>query len=288
MYIAKIVQNGSNQPQLYYCHTDPLGTIKALTDTNGEVVKTFEHEPFGKESMETGALEEESRFTGKSLDSTGLYYFNARYYNPTIGRFISADPASEGLNLYVYCNNNPLMFVDPDGRRIDDLNQWVSYDADGEVLSSETEIVGDIEYSKQFVEKTETLHITDQRGVKKLEVRKAKNAKYSKVGFEVAVGVMGNYYKLGEIIIISIGVPVQLLDEEHPVVTALKEAKDFNHNNITLVTQYYQWKNFNKESFECEISLSEPQYYLKSEYDGILYNLSISPSEYNKIVGFCK
>ena len=81
------------------------------------------------------------------------------------------------------------------------MNQWVSYDADGEVLSSETEIVGDIEYSKQFVEKTETLHITDQRGVKKLEVRKAKNAKYSKVGFEVAVGVMGNYYKLLSVLV---------------------------------------------------------------------------------------
>ncbi len=101
---------------MYYCHTDPLGTIKALSDINGEVVKTFEHEPFGKESMVTGELDEESRFTGKSLDSTGFYYFNARYYDPTLGRFISADPAKQGLNWYVYCNNNPLSFIDPTGR----------------------------------------------------------------------------------------------------------------------------------------------------------------------------
>ena len=115
MYIAKIVKKGTNQPELYYCHTDPLGTIKALTDTNGQVVKTFEHEPFDRESMETGALEDESCFTGKRLYSTSLYYFNARYYDPTIGRFISADPARQGLNGYVYCSNSPLMFVNPDG-----------------------------------------------------------------------------------------------------------------------------------------------------------------------------
>lgn len=66
-------------------------------------------------TSETGSLHETPRFTGKPLDSKGLYYFNARYYNPTIGRFISADPARQGLNWYVYCNNNPLMYVDPDG-----------------------------------------------------------------------------------------------------------------------------------------------------------------------------
>ena len=44
-----------------------------------------------------------------------LYYFNARYYDATIGRFINVDPIQDGLNWYVYCNNNPLSFKDPTG-----------------------------------------------------------------------------------------------------------------------------------------------------------------------------
>jgi uncharacterized protein RhaS with RHS repeats len=47
--------------------------------------------------------------------STGLYYFNARYYAPAIGRFITSDPIKDGLNWYVYCKNNPLRYVDPNG-----------------------------------------------------------------------------------------------------------------------------------------------------------------------------
>ena len=55
-------------------------------------------------------------------NETGLYYLNARYYDPSIGRFISPDVLSildetkgqiNGLNLYMYCNNNPIMYVYP-------------------------------------------------------------------------------------------------------------------------------------------------------------------------------
>ncbi|MDY0295654.1 MAG: RHS repeat-associated core domain-containing protein, partial [Acholeplasmataceae bacterium] len=63
------------------------------------------------------------RYRSYRFDSgTGLYYLNARYYDPSIGRFISADsinyldPSSgQGLNLYAYCGNNPVMYVDPSG-----------------------------------------------------------------------------------------------------------------------------------------------------------------------------
>jgi RHS repeat-associated protein len=56
-------------------------------------------------------------YTGKDFEQdTGLYYFGARYYDPEVGRFITADPMKDGLNYYAYCNNNPLGMVDPDGR----------------------------------------------------------------------------------------------------------------------------------------------------------------------------
>ena len=60
-------------------------------------------------------------FTGQRLDSTGLYYYNARYYDPTIGRFISADiivpnqATPQAFNRYSYCLNNPLEYIDPSG-----------------------------------------------------------------------------------------------------------------------------------------------------------------------------
>lgn len=54
-------------------------------------------------------------YNGKELDDTNLYYFGARYYDAEVGRFISEDPAKDGLNWYGYCNNNPLKFVDPTG-----------------------------------------------------------------------------------------------------------------------------------------------------------------------------
>jgi len=58
----------------------------------------------------------EYSFTGKKRDEgTGLVYFNARFYDPEIGRFITVDPIRDGVNWYVYCGNNPLRYVDPSG-----------------------------------------------------------------------------------------------------------------------------------------------------------------------------
>ena len=56
------------------------------------------------------------RFTGKDWDEeAGLYYFNARWYDPELGRFITEDPIRDGVNWYGYVDNGPLMFTDPTG-----------------------------------------------------------------------------------------------------------------------------------------------------------------------------
>ncbi|MGE5557317.1 MAG: RHS repeat domain-containing protein [Bacillota bacterium] len=55
-------------------------------------------------------------YTRKKADEeTGLVYFGARFYDPEIGRFITEDPAKDGVNWYVYCENNPLKYIDLDG-----------------------------------------------------------------------------------------------------------------------------------------------------------------------------
>jgi RHS repeat-associated protein len=79
--------------------------------------------PFGV-CLQSPNIPTDKLFTGQRLDSTGLYYYNARYYDPTIGRFISPDTVIQNLanpqclNRYSYCLNNPLKYTDPSGRNV--------------------------------------------------------------------------------------------------------------------------------------------------------------------------
>lgn len=91
--------------------TDHLGSTLLMTDENGASIWTGESSPFGDRTTDDSV-----KYTGKDKDSdTGLYYFNARWYDPVLGRFISEDPARDGLNWYVYTYNNPLKYTDPTG-----------------------------------------------------------------------------------------------------------------------------------------------------------------------------
>jgi RHS repeat-associated protein len=102
-----------------YYHTDHLGSTRVMTDESGTPLCEISYRPFGQ--AEKRGDGKNSLYTGKDDDSTGLYYFGARYYDPQNGRWIERDlkggvlenPAS--LNRYVYCYNNPLLYVDPDG-----------------------------------------------------------------------------------------------------------------------------------------------------------------------------
>ena len=70
---------------------------------------------FGTQYTKDGDLDEAHGFGGKEFDADiGLNYFNARWYDPELGRFISEDPVANP-NLYIYGNNNPLSYIDPDG-----------------------------------------------------------------------------------------------------------------------------------------------------------------------------
>ncbi|MBE0433802.1 RHS repeat-associated core domain-containing protein [candidate division WOR-3 bacterium] len=113
----------------YFYHNDYLGSAKAMTDNAGTKVYSWLGYPFGKQYSITGASYSNYRFTGKEYDvSTGLYYFGARYYMPEIGRFITPDPIVGvrtlnlkdpiSLTLYSYAKDNPLRFIDPEGRQV--------------------------------------------------------------------------------------------------------------------------------------------------------------------------
>src|SRR3989344_7695486 len=110
--LAKIQDNN-----IVYYFSDNIGSTSLQTDSSGNVNFKANYLPFGKELSFSSTNNEKYGFTGKEFDiESSLNYFNARYYNPSNGKFISNDPIfkpTEGG--YQYVNNNPLTITDPSG-----------------------------------------------------------------------------------------------------------------------------------------------------------------------------
>ncbi len=112
-----------------YIHQDALGSTVLITDANEKVVEEYEYTPFG-EIAGLGNGNHSYLFTGQEYDiESDLHYYNARYYNPRTGRFLSRDPfmgvagSTLSRNAYIYVENNPLKHTDSTGLwfGIDDL-----------------------------------------------------------------------------------------------------------------------------------------------------------------------
>ena len=119
--VAKRTTLYGASPKMNYQHTDGLGSLVAVTDIAGTVVRRERNTPYGEPADGTWA--NGHGYTGHQNDAaTKLVYMQRRYYDPMIGRFLSVDPVTahvdsgSNFNRYWYANNNPYKFTDPDGR----------------------------------------------------------------------------------------------------------------------------------------------------------------------------
>jgi RHS repeat-associated protein len=130
------------------------GDVVQLTGSSGNVIKAYDYDAFGNEKTPDPADANSFRYCGEYIDKeTGSIYLRARYYDPTIGRFISedsyfgkdSDPLS--LNLYTYCANNPINAWDPTGhRKISDDNFGI-YGTGKSIPSTLYDLENDSKYS---------------------------------------------------------------------------------------------------------------------------------------------
>ena len=116
------VSSKKSDGSFFFYHTDYISSSNVITDASGNQTALYEYDPYGTTVTHTGATEVKHRFTGQEADdSTGLYYYGARYMDPQLGRFITADPTvqhpndPQDLNRYAYARNNPIRFTDPTG-----------------------------------------------------------------------------------------------------------------------------------------------------------------------------
>jgi RHS repeat-associated protein len=94
---------------------DALGSVRQLTEANGEITLAKTYDPYGTAMNAVGSGSSSYGFASEQADASGLVYLRARFYSPSDGRFLTKDPSRAENNLYLYARANPINYVDPSG-----------------------------------------------------------------------------------------------------------------------------------------------------------------------------
>ncbi len=107
---------------LYYVLKDHLGSASVVTDASGNIVGENRYYPFGETRLSTGSIFTDKLYTGqREMAGLGIYHYQARFYSPKLGRFLSPDTIipefanPQSWNRYSYVYNNPIRYNDPTG-----------------------------------------------------------------------------------------------------------------------------------------------------------------------------
>ncbi|KWX77768.1 hypothetical protein AML91_07025 [Paenibacillus jilunlii] len=119
----------------YYYLYNGHGDVVQIVDTSGAVINNYTYDEWGNITSQEEGTSNSFKYTGEVYDAeTGLYYLRARYYDPSMGRFLNED-TYEGqidnplsLNLYTYVSNNPLIYNDPTGHKVNEIEVNVYLD----------------------------------------------------------------------------------------------------------------------------------------------------------------
>lgn len=249
-----------------YYITDHLGSVRAVTDAEGEVLDTFDYMPYGSEISSTSSTTTDYRFTGKEKQSmfgnSNIYDSFARFQN-TYGRFMSIDPKAESfyhISPYTYCAGDPVNLVDPDGEFPDfiwdvtnvtigaksfskNISEGNYKDAWVDLCGMAVDVIGAI--VPGVPAGASTLIQATRSGVKVV-------AKYSDEAVELALNGAKNG-KLRKALGLKPGsgdahhiIPVQLLKEEEVVKSAVTAGFDFNGaiNGIEVMQHHGSHQNY--------------------------------------------
>ncbi|MDR0810826.1 MAG: hypothetical protein LBN23_00910, partial [Paludibacter sp.] len=161
----------------YVFISDHQGNVRVVADKNGNAVQCTDYDPFGMTAVgSTNQTLQDKKYNGKELvhqDGLNWYNYGARWYDPARGQFTSIDPLAEkyySVSPYAYCLNNPVKYVDPDGRDV-----W-EIDGNGNIVQHITDKTQDAFYmvAKDNNGKYQRTYTTDEDG----------NKTYNSVSFE--------------------------------------------------------------------------------------------------------
>ena len=147
----------TNTEDIFFYHSDHLGSTSYITDAKANITQFDAYLPYGELLVDEHSSSKDMpyKFNGKELDQeTGLYYYGARYMNPVTSLWYGVDPLAgkyANNSPYVYCNDNPIRLIDPNGKALGDFFLSIEKSAvDFGLFYNDNSIREDIEYGSSI------------------------------------------------------------------------------------------------------------------------------------------